>query len=267
MLRYVRRDLLRGPGLALRSPSGVSPFRSSGASGIAGAPLRAWRARAGSPARLPHRRGFTLRVERQGESVWVAPPALADARRVAVARVRRADGRSTGVLLARCRSTATGRAAIVAAAARGLRQPARGRAAGAARRRAAAPPPPRPAAHDRRRLRGHGAAACSLAACLAGGPDAPPGGVAAERDDLRARCRGGRTTTCRASAGVRAGLGRSPTRCGSSSDRYRACVPGRDPQRWLCLSSTPTRRPAGVTRDPSIASRTRRSGSTADSTG
>jgi hypothetical protein len=33
-------------------------------------------------------------------------------------------------------------------------------------------------------------------------------------------------------------------------DRYRACVPGPDPKRWLCLFVNTAQRPAGVTVDP-----------------
>ena len=33
-------------------------------------------------------------------------------------------------------------------------------------------------------------------------------------------------------------------------DKYRSCVPGPDPRRWLCLFVDTGQRPAGVTRDP-----------------
>ncbi len=36
-------------------------------------------------------------------------------------------------------------------------------------------------------------------------------------------------------------------------DYYRACVPGEDPSRWLCLFVNTAQRPAGVTRDPDQA--------------
>jgi hypothetical protein len=36
-------------------------------------------------------------------------------------------------------------------------------------------------------------------------------------------------------------------------DLYRACVPGADPQRWLCLFVSTDQQPAGVTRDPDQA--------------
>jgi hypothetical protein len=32
-------------------------------------------------------------------------------------------------------------------------------------------------------------------------------------------------------------------------ETYRACVPGRDPQRWLCLIVDTDQRPPGVIRD------------------
>ena len=35
-------------------------------------------------------------------------------------------------------------------------------------------------------------------------------------------------------------------------DVYRACVPGRDPRRWLCLIVDTDRRPVRVTRDDSM---------------
>jgi hypothetical protein len=36
-------------------------------------------------------------------------------------------------------------------------------------------------------------------------------------------------------------------------DYYRACVPGDDPSRWLCLFVNTAQRPAGITRDPDQA--------------
>jgi hypothetical protein len=36
-------------------------------------------------------------------------------------------------------------------------------------------------------------------------------------------------------------------------DYYRACVPGDDPRRWLCLFVSTDQRPAGITRDPDQA--------------
>jgi hypothetical protein len=36
-------------------------------------------------------------------------------------------------------------------------------------------------------------------------------------------------------------------------DLYRACVPGDDPDRWLCLFVSTDQRPAGITRDPDQA--------------
>jgi len=36
-------------------------------------------------------------------------------------------------------------------------------------------------------------------------------------------------------------------------DYYRACVPGPDENRWLCLFVDTTQRPAGLTRDPDLA--------------
>jgi hypothetical protein len=36
-------------------------------------------------------------------------------------------------------------------------------------------------------------------------------------------------------------------------DLYRACVPGEDPNRWLCLFVSTDQRPAGITRDPDQA--------------
>jgi hypothetical protein len=37
------------------------------------------------------------------------------------------------------------------------------------------------------------------------------------------------------------------------NDLYRACVPGPDPRRWLCLFVNTTQVPAGITRDPDEA--------------
>jgi hypothetical protein len=36
-------------------------------------------------------------------------------------------------------------------------------------------------------------------------------------------------------------------------DLYRACVPGRDPRRWLCVFVRTAQHPAGITRDPDEA--------------
>jgi hypothetical protein len=36
-------------------------------------------------------------------------------------------------------------------------------------------------------------------------------------------------------------------------DYYRACVPGADPRRWLCLFVSTDQRPPGITRDPDQA--------------
>ena len=52
--------------------------------------------------------------------------------------------------------------------------------------------------------------------------------------------------------GYEAGLG-SIDALRLEPDYYRACVPGDDPQRWLCLFVSTDQRPAGVTRDPDQA--------------
>jgi hypothetical protein len=39
-------------------------------------------------------------------------------------------------------------------------------------------------------------------------------------------------------------------------DLYRSCVPGPDPQRWLCLFVSTDQRPPGVTEDPDRAPNT-----------
>ena len=105
------------------------------------------------------------------ERLWSAAPPLAPARRLAVARVRRASRVLDGVLLEPAAVLRPGhRHRSSGAAGRGVREPARGRRDRPAGRAAAAPPAARPAEARRLRLRGHGG--CSPLICpasLAGG--------------------------------------------------------------------------------------------------
>jgi hypothetical protein len=77
--------------------------------------------------------------------------------------------------------------------------------------------------------------------------------LAEERGDERAVAAAvHRYVVTRAPAEYRAGLG-SIDAIRLVSDQYRACVPGNDPRRWLCLIVSTDQRPAGVTLDPDQA--------------
>jgi hypothetical protein len=80
------------------------------------------------------------------------------------------------------------------------------------------------------------------------------GGVAhrpaltAERDDLAAAVAATHDYVLAQAPGHRAGLA-SIDVMRIEPELYRACVPGRDPRRWLCVFVSTDQRPAGVTVD------------------
>ena len=177
----------------------------------------------------------------------VAAPALADARRVAVARVRRADRCSTRCCSRCCRSTATGPDAARRVPARGLRQPV-----------AVAVVAP----------------LAGLVLCAAGGPTCRGSSRAttrARRCWRRSRSRWswpGSRTARRWAASARPSGRRSPgvhayvvtqapdyrararrRRTRSASSRTSIAPACRAAARWLCLYVNTDQSPAGVTRD------------------
>ena len=202
--------------------------------------LGRWRPR-GIVRRARRAKGTLRRWSGRSESLWVTPPALADARRVAVARVRRADGRSTGSLLALLPVSGDGPGGVVAGrAAGGLREPDRGRGARPAGRAAgcaaAAPtcrarsptttPAPRCCARSRPVAR---AAGCvHRPAVLAEQADRGGGGRRACTTTSSRR----RPRTARGSA--------APRRCGSRRTSTAPACPGPDPSAGCACSSTPT---------------------------
>jgi hypothetical protein len=91
--------------------------------------------------------------------------------------------------------------------------------------------------------------ALSLAILVAGVAHRPA--VAAERDDEAALVAAVRAYVTTHAGGWEPGLDRLDARV-YAPEVYRACVPGNDPRRWLCLIVDTDRRPARVTRDPSM---------------
>ena len=75
--------------------------------------------------------------------------------------------------------------------------------------------------------------------------------VAAHRDDDRAMLAAVAGYVATAEPGWAHGLLGLEVR-GLAPDVYRACIPGRDPRRWLCLIVDTDRRPVQVTRDDSM---------------
>jgi hypothetical protein len=91
---------------------------------------------------------------------------------------------------------------------------------------------------------------CALAAAfLAGGLLHRPA-VQAERDDRRASFAAVHEYVVGQAPEYRAGLARVDARR-LAPDVYRACVPGGDPRRPLCLLVDTDQRPAGISVDPS----------------
>jgi hypothetical protein len=103
---------------------------------------------------------------------------------------------------------------------------------------------PRPVASD---YAGTGALVAVTLAFVAGGLLHRPA-LAAERADLAAVVAGTRAYVGSHAPGYRAGLADIDA-LRVEEDLYRSCVPGPDPQRWLCVFVTTDRRPAGVTLD------------------
>ena len=188
------------------------------------------------------------------ESVTVAAAALAVARSVAMARVRRADRRRRGPGRRGCRSRARAPTRSARCSGRGLLQPARRRAAGAAVRHAAAPPPARPAVHDRPRLRGHGAAGARSSVGILVGGLIHRSAVIAERADQRAVFAAVHDYVVQTAPAFVAGLGTLDD-LKLETDRYRACVdgPGEAPalpvrqHRPVARGRRPATRPASRT--------------------
>lgn len=90
---------------------------------------------------------------------------------------------------------------------------------------------------------------CALAAAfLAGGLLHRPA-IQAERDDRRAAFTSVHAYVVGQAPEYRTGLARVDARR-LAPDFYRACVPGSDPRRPLCLLVDTDQRPAGVTLDP-----------------
>jgi len=75
--------------------------------------------------------------------------------------------------------------------------------------------------------------------------------AAAERDDETAMFAAVRAYVAAHAPAWERGLERIDARA-YAPDVYRACVPGPDPRRWLCLIVDTDRRPARVTRDESM---------------
>ena len=76
--------------------------------------------------------------------------------------------------------------------------------------------------------------------------------VAAERADVAAEAGSTRDFVVRQEPGYRNGLA-SMDAMRVEEDLYRSCVPGPDPQRWLCLFVTTDQSPPGITVDPDRA--------------
>jgi hypothetical protein len=89
------------------------------------------------------------------------------------------------------------------------------------------------------------------AALLAGGLAHRPA-VAAERADLAAVVAGTHEYVLRSAPEYRQGLAAMDA-MRVEDDLYRACVPGDDPRRWLCLFVSTDQSPPGVTEDPDRA--------------
>ena len=75
--------------------------------------------------------------------------------------------------------------------------------------------------------------------------------IAAEQADRAAVARAVRGYVEAQAGGWQAGVAQADV-LRLQEDLYRACVPGPDPERWLCLFAETDRRPAGVRRDHSM---------------
>jgi hypothetical protein len=114
--------------------------------------------------------------------------------------------------------------------------------------RRARPDLPRLVAND---YAGAGALLALTLALLAGGLVHRPA-VAAAEADVAAVAVATQEYVEREGRGYRSGLaGMDAMRL--EEDYYRSCVPGPDPDRWLCLFVSTDQHPAGVTRDPDQA--------------
>jgi len=76
--------------------------------------------------------------------------------------------------------------------------------------------------------------------------------VSAERAEVAAVAASTHDFVVRQAPGYRDGLG-SIDAMRVEDDLYRSCVPGPDPQRWLCVFVTTDQQPPGVTEDPDRA--------------
>jgi hypothetical protein len=92
---------------------------------------------------------------------------------------------------------------------------------------------------------------CALAAVLLAAGLAHRPAVAAERDDEAAVYAAVHGYVLAQAREFRGGLG-AVDALRLEEDSYRACVPGPDPRRSLCLYVDTDQRPAGVRRDPSM---------------
>ena len=207
-------------------------------------PFPQWRLRdppAGAPLLAPVRglRRARPRVPCKGGAagaVGVAHPhALEDARRLAVARVHRAHARRGGRAAAAAdRRRRAGRPAP-GRAARGRRQPdrrRRGRRRSPAVACAAAAPTCRAPVADN--YAGTALLLLVAAALVGGRPDPPPGGARRPRTNLRAQAAAVHDYVILQQPKFAPGIALAdPLRL--EEDLYRTCVPGPDPQRWLCL--------------------------------
>ena len=89
------------------------------------------------------------------------------------------------------------------------------------------------------------------AALLTGGLMHRPA-IAAERADVAAVAASTHDYVLRHATEYRDGLGAMDA-MRVEEDLYRSCVPGPDPQRWLCLFVKTDQQPPGVTEDPDRA--------------
>src|SRR3954468_12259862 len=244
VLRYVRRDLLRGPGLCRFSRHVACSLSSMAPSGILRPALLTWRPRGVSTGRA---QGYLVRVERQEQSVWLTRmrwrlrgawlwPAFVVltlvegvALQVLPIAGNGPGGVVPGVLLAGFANLIL-IAAVAPLAGHRLR-----------RRR---PDLPRVVAQN---YAGTALLLAFAAALLAGGLIHRPAVVAAE-EDLRAQSAAVHDYVITQAREYAPGIALAdPMRI--QDDLYRTCVPGPDPKRWLCLYVDTKQRPAGVTLD------------------
>jgi hypothetical protein len=96
------------------------------------------------------------------------------------------------------------------------------------------------------------AAMLALALALVAGGLAHRPALNAERAQLAAVAASTHRYVAREAPAYRTGLA-SVDAMRLEEDLYRSCVPGDDPQRWLCLFVSTDQRPPGVTEDPDRA--------------